>query len=302
MKVYVTGASGRVGKELMQALPDATPLVRRDCGLAHEIVTDFQLSSLEEILKDADVVIHLAGSRDFLDERKAWEGNVELTRNIVEAMPQSTRIIYSSSISVYGKKLAKIPADENSEVHPDTPYAKTKLEAEKIVAAHPDYVILRIGPVYGPGFEEYFSTLRMMEKGRMSIIGKGDNRIPFVHVSDVVDAMINAMAEGSGVYVIVGESLSQRKVYEIAARELGVKSPDKHTPVFLAMAFAHFQLFRQKHFGEKARFIPEDIAVLASDRAFDCKAAKADLNFSPRPLEEGIGEIVRLYQNDKKLN
>lgn len=295
-RIYVTGASGRLGRELLRAMPGAIPLVRKAHGLDNEMVTDFSSSSLGGILKDASAIIHLAGSRDFLDIRKAREGNVELTRRIVEAAPKDSRVVFASSISVYGKRLAHIPADEGTEPRPDTAYAKTKLEAERVVEGHPKHAILRIGPIYGPGFGEYFSVLTMLEKGRMSIIGDGKNRIPFVHVLDVVDALKAASSGGNGTYVIVGPTLSQEEVFAIAADALGVRPPTGHTPRFLAMALARYQLLRQERFKKKARFIPEDIAVLSSDRAFDCSAAMRDLGFRPRPLEEGIIEMVGLYK------
>jgi nucleoside-diphosphate-sugar epimerase len=297
-KVYLTGATGRLGRIVLRE-SSAIPIVRKKSGLKNEIVSDFSSNDLKKILKDADVVIHLAGSRDFLDRKKAWKGNVELTRKIVEATPESVKIIYSSSISVYGKKLAGIPADEQTRLVPDTPYAKTKLEAEKIVASH-NHVILRIGTVYGPGFEDYFKVLRLIDKGKMPIIGDGKNRIPFVHADDVVFAIKNAVDNGNGTYILAGECLNQNEVFNTAAKELGVKAPKNHMPVLLAKIYAHLALTWAEICGGEARFIPEDIAVLSSDREFDCRKAKIDLRFMPRPLKEGIAEMAKEYRKRNK--
>ncbi|MBU1682104.1 MAG: NAD(P)-dependent oxidoreductase [Candidatus Micrarchaeota archaeon] len=294
-KVYITGASGRLGRVILSKC-DAIPIVRKKSGLKDEILSDFSIANLEKILKDADAIIHLAGSRDFLDQKKAWEGNVELSRKIVEASPRTAKIIFSSSISVYGKKLARIPADEKTELHPDTPYAKTKIEAEKLVEKHPNHAILRIGPIYGPGFEEYFKILRLIEKGKMKIIGDGKNRIPFVQVDDVADAIINSIEKGIGKYVLVGECKAQKEIFEIAANELGVEAPAKHTSVFLAKIFAQYELFRSTHFGGSAKFIPEDIAVLSSDRAFNCSKARQEIGFSPISIKKGISQMVQRYR------
>jgi len=297
MKIYITGASGRLGRELLGLIPDAIPLVRKKCNIKNSIVTDFSSDQLKKTLKNADVVIHLAGSRDFLDQKKAWEGNVELTRRIVEAMPKTAKIIYSSSISLYGKKFVGLPANENTETRPDTPYAKTKLEAEKIISTTPNHVILRIGPIYGQGFEEYFKVLRMVAKGKMKIIGDGNNHIPFVHVSDVAMAIKNAIEKGHGIYVIVGDCLTQKQIYGIAAKSLEVEPPKKHLSITIAKLFAHFELFRTSNFGGTPKFIPEDIAVLSSDRDFDCKKAKKELEFEPRKLEDGIKEMIKEMQS-----
>jgi len=99
-KVFVTGASGRLGRAVLKMLPDAIPLVRNAAGLPHEVVTDFSSENLKPILMRAKAIIHLAGSLDFNDKEKLWQGNVELTRRIVEASPPTCRISLSRSISV----------------------------------------------------------------------------------------------------------------------------------------------------------------------------------------------------------
>lgn len=330
--IFVTGANGRLGMAVLEAIPEAKPLVRKEHGLKNEIVTDFSEKELEKILKHAKAVIHLAGSRDFLDKEKCREGNVELTEKIVNATPADGKIIFASSISIYGrviavtrtsklssscygnsddrkffkfstsqqlgygKKLAALPANEETSVHPDTPYAKTKLEAEWIVAKHPKQVILRIGPIYGPGFEEYFKVLETVEKGKMRILGNGDNHIPFVNVFDVAMVIKNSIERGNGTYVLVGECLTQKEVYAIAAKELGVEPPTEHASLFLAKGAAHFMLLKAKILGGKPKMIPEDVAVLTSNREFDCTKAKKELGFVPRPLVQGIQEMVKEFK------
>jgi nucleoside-diphosphate-sugar epimerase len=298
-KIYLTGASGRLGRIVLQKT-GAIPIVRRQSGLKNEIVSDFSEEELSRIFADADAIIHLAGSRDFLDIEKARRGNVELTKTVVSAAPENTKIVFSSSISVYGKKMAELPADESSSLHPDTAYARTKLDAEGIVSEHKNHVILRIGPVYGEGFEEYFKVLRMIEKGKMKIIGNGENRIPFVHAEDVALAIANSIEKGNGIYVLVGECLSQKEIFQIAAKALGVEEPKKQVSEFLAKLFSHYQLFKKNHYGGEAVFIPEDVAVLSSDRVFNCNKARRELGFAPRPLEKGIYEMVEGYRKRNK--
>src|SRR5271157_3727225 len=146
-KVYISGASGRLGASVL-AKTGGIPLVRKSGLAKNEIVTDFSTDQLKGIFKDAKAVIHLAGSMDTLDKKTLYDSNIALTWRIVDALPEETRIIFSSSISVYGKRLAKVPADEETRTHPDSNYSKTKLEAETIIKKHKDSVILRIGTIY----------------------------------------------------------------------------------------------------------------------------------------------------------
>lgn len=298
-KVYITGATGRLGSAVL-ARVDAVPLVRKRSGLKNEVVTDFSPADLRRILADASCVIHLAGSVDTLDTHGLHEANVELTRRIVEALPPHCRIVFSSSVSVYGKRLAQIPANEKTRPNPDSAYAKSKYDAEFQVAARSRHVILRISTIYGPQFADYGKVLSMIEKGKMRILGSGKNRIPFVHVDDVASAIANAVKEGNGTYVLAGDPLSQKEIYYIAARELGVHPPKGSVPLALALALAAYSEFTWRRGGKKPALTTEHISVLGYDRAFDCTRARKELGFAPRPLADGITEMVADYKRAKQ--
>lgn len=299
-RVFVTGASGRLGRAVMAMLPDAIPLVREPGGLKGEVVTDFSTDQLKGILAGAKAVVHLAGSVDTTDKRTLHDSNISLTWRIVDALPKGCRVVFASSISVYGKRLASMPANEGTEAHPDSDYARSKYEAEKSVAKWPDHVILRIGTIYGPQFDDYARVLGMIKKGRMRLIGKGTNRIPFVHVDDVAAAVAAAVGRGKGTYVIAGEPLAQKEIYWVAAKELGVEAPEKSVPLPLAMAMARIgeAIYRLTK-GGKPALTTEHVSILGYDRVFDCSRAKSDLGFSPRPLADGIREMVASLAKSK---
>ncbi len=294
-KIYITGATGKVGRAVLEKTR-AIPLVRKPAGLKNEIVTDFSAEELKKILKDAEVVLHIAGSIDTLDTKKMWRANVGLTRRLVAAVPKKCRIVFAGSIAVYGKKLAQIPADEKTEPRPDSAYAKSKYQAEKIVERHNNHVVLRIGPVYGPGFTDYSNVLSLIKKGRMRIIGDGKNRMSFVHVDDVADAFRKAIRKGKGAYIISGESLLQEEVYAAAAQQLGVPPPSKRIGRDIALFFAGMEEWKARFTGKKPVLTREHIGILGFDRVFDTGKAKKELGFRPRPLRKGIVELVKAYQ------
>lgn len=301
-KVYITGANGRVGRAVLRLLPDAIPLVRKESGLKNERVVDFFCSDeLKKTLRDADVVIHIAGSVKTYDKNELWKSNYELTKRIVDSLPPNARVVFASTISVYGKKPQENPADERTSVKPDSEYAKSKYEAEKLVAAHNNHVILRIGTVYGPEFDDYFYVLDMLAKGKMKMIGDGNNRIPFVHVDDVAKAFVAAVSEGNGVYIIGGEPKTQRMIYEIASKELGITPPDKNVPFMFADLAALLNEIKAGFSGKKPKITREHIAILGSDRNFDCSLARRELGFAPRSIEMGIAEMADLYKKRKRL-
>lgn len=269
--IYITGSTGRLGSEAVKRFPNAKKIKRGDS-------LDFP---------NATAIIHLAGSLNFNDENDLWESNVEYTRKVVAATPKNARLLYASSIAVYGKILAEIPADEETFCHPDSTYAKTKHEGEKIALQHPNAVALRIAIIYGtdPKFKEFYTFLRRIERGRIFIIGNGKNRIPFVHVQDVAHAIKNAINAPRGIYVISGESVEQEKAYQMAAKFLGVPAPKMHVPLWIAKLFS------------LAGLIPADhISMLYHNRMFNCARAKKYLRFKPRPFQTGLKELVAAYK------
>jgi nucleoside-diphosphate-sugar epimerase len=293
--VYVTGGSGRLGRSVIAAMPGCIPLVRRPSGLPGERVTDFSAEQLRSLLGEAKAVVHLAGEIFTRDKKRMFESNVGLTWRIVDAIPRDAKIVFASSISVYGKRPAQVPANEKTPTRPDSEYARSKLEAEGVVAKHQKHCILRIATIYGPQFGDYFLILEKIEKGKMRVIGGGENRVPFVHVDDAAKAIAAAAERGQGVYVISGESMKQKEIYEVAARELGVAPPAKSIPVIGADMVGMFSEMTKGRGGTTR----EHVAVLSSDRAFDCTKAKDELGFSPRPLADGMKEMVAEYRKLK---
>lgn len=293
MKIYLTGGNGKLGQEVLKKLPQAIPLVRKPCGLKQEVVVDFRNSAqLRKVLSDCDVLIHLAGSTKFWDSAALEEGNVMLTQHLLEALPQKAKIIFASSVAVYGKNVSG-KVDETTPPNPDSAYARTKYEAERMVMTRPGSVVLRIGPLYGPQFQDYAKFLQLIKKGRMVIFGDGKNLVSFVHVADVATAIKNSLKAKAGVYVLSGESLPQQEIYAIAAKEIGAKTPTIKIPLWLALLFAYIEEKLALLTGREPFITREHINILGRNRVFDSSKAAKELKFRPRPLALGIREMTK---------
>ncbi len=295
MKAYITGATGRLGRSVLEQV-DAIPLVRTKSGLPNEIVTNFSEASLKKILKDATHIIHLAGSVRTWDKNFLQEANVELTRRIVNASPPNCHIVFAGSITVYGKELEQIPADEGTPTNPDSDYSRTKLEAEQLVRTKKKHTILRLGVLYGPQFEDYFMVLHMIEKHKMKIFGDGSNRISFVHADDCATVFPKALRK-TGTFVVSGPSATQRQIYTYAAHALGAIPPNSTMPIWLAKLFARLEETKKT-----PKLTREHISILSADRVFDYSKAQQELGFNPRPIKRGIEEIVSDYMARKPQN
>ncbi len=283
--IYVTGANGRIGRYVMRRL-NGIAVVRRRCGFEREVVTDYEIEELRRIFRDAKAVIHLAG-KVVGSRKELWRSNVDLTENVVNAISDDVKLIFSSSIAVYGSKPPYM-ANEETPINPDNDYAKTKAKAEEIVSSHRNSVIMRIGTVYGP-FKDYFRMLSVIDKGVVPIIGRGENRIPFVHVEDVAECILRALEKDArGIYVVCGRSERLIDIMVYTARLLRGRFFIVRIPPSIARTLS------------KLLELSEHVKILTSDRVFDISKAVKELGFNPRDVWTGIREVVNVWRSSNE--
>jgi nucleoside-diphosphate-sugar epimerase len=116
---------------------------------------------------------------------------------------QVEKIIVTSSAGIFGE-LKTLPIDETHSIEPRTPYACSKLYAEKISLAYGELyginvTCLRYFNVYGPNqrFDAYGNVIpifmfRMLNGESLHIFGDGEQTRDFVNVHDVVQANIRS--------------------------------------------------------------------------------------------------------------
>lgn len=221
MKILLTGIDGYIGTQLGQALLekgyDVTGLDTRFYrgellydGIVHipKIIEKDTREITVEDLKGFDVVIHLAElSNDPLtvnDPENTYKinhtGSVELAKKAKTAGVK--RFIYSSSCSAYGIAKEDMVSEE-SEVNPQTAYAKCKVLVEKDVAKLADDtftpVFLRNATVFGASPRMRFDLVVNNLSGlayttkEIKMTSDGSPWRPLVHVLDVCEAFITTL-------------------------------------------------------------------------------------------------------------
>lgn len=284
MKVYITGGNSRLSYYVNKYI-NGIRLGRKKTDSV-DIVTNYEKTELKEILKDADIVVHLAG-KVIGTYNDLMESNVFLTQRIVESIPKKAKIIFASSVSVYGKNIKN--GDEKSDINPDTNYAKTKAMAEEIVKKHKNYVILRIGTLYGEKYKMYFKIFDLLKRGLMPIIG--NNKVPFTYAYDVGKIFKNVMNK-KGIYVVSSRGYPINYVIKLSAKFLRVNGPKIKIPT---MCLRITSLINK--FIKISDFFDEEIVLsLISDRTFNPKKAEKELDFNITPIEKGVKNMVNFYE------
>jgi len=144
----------------------------------------------------------------------------------------------------------------------------------------------------------------MLENKKMPVFGNGKNIIQYIHVNDLIQALLLVLEKGQPgqIYTVAGKDMkSQRELYEIICKNLGVPFVEKHVSTTVAKFLLNLRNLGKKVRGEKPKFITEYISKLSADRTFNLTKAKNELGFEPKVgYEEGISEMVEKYKKLKE--
>jgi nucleoside-diphosphate-sugar epimerase len=213
MNACVTGGTGFIGGPLVQRLlaegaivrvlarpsPRADELESRGAKVVRGQLSDFEAAA--RAVEGADVVFHIAAKVNPPGTKaEFFESNVSGTDSILKASLQNGvgKVIYLSSVAVYGLVRAGERIDENTEYDPAPQfrdyYAQSKIAADALVVSFGKrtglpIVVLRPGLIYGPGRPLPLGLLGF-PAGRANIVfGKPGYRVPVNFTENLLDAM-----------------------------------------------------------------------------------------------------------------
>jgi nucleoside-diphosphate-sugar epimerase len=322
MRALVTGATGYLGRHLLEALGDArahrTALVRSahayraepwtaavgDVALVEGLVTEpATLSSAPGLRPDPaggrfDCIYHLAGkvAHTRLGAAETLRVNVEGTLAMVRlASAHRARLVFVSTSGTVGCfRHEDQHADEQSPYCTTTiahwPYYDSKRRAEeeaRKLAARLDVelVIVRPPVLLGPGDHRYRSTSHVSR-----LI---DRRLPFVpgggiHFADVRDVARALVAIGSHdrprpIYHTPGHSMPLRRFFGLCHEVSSVAPPSRRVPYWLQWSLATVNEGVGTLRGSPTRWLPDPVVIEMAARHWDMRSLFAEQDLGYTP-------------------
>ena len=259
MRALVTGGAGFIGSNLVDALVDRGDDVvvvddlssgKRENinGAARLVELDIRdADALHAVFADVspDVCFHLAAQADVPTSVRRpdfdAEVNVVGTVRVLQAAGASTFVVFSSTGgAIYGE--CERPAREDDPRRPLSPYGTAKLAAEEYLAAWnrlyaTRHTSLRFANVYGPRQEAGLEGgvvaifLDAMAAGQeTAVFGDGLQTRDFVHVDDVVAAMLRVPGVGGVFNIGSGVETTVAELHELCRTVSGDGRPPRKDP------------------------------------------------------------------------
>jgi UDP-glucose 4-epimerase len=297
-KVVVTGGAGFIGYHLTKRLSELTSNLTiydnlssgkmenvKDVPKAKFVKGDILDAKKICNLEKADLIYHLAAQvvvpYSMENPMIDFETNAKGTVQVLEkARKDDAKLVFASSAAVYGNPTV-FPTPESYGFHPFSCYGLSKVVGEEYCNMYREQygleiAITRFANVYGlrcHGVIHDFLDKLAANPGKLEIIGTGLQSRDFVHISDVVDALVTVGSEdftNGQVYNLgLGKTVT---IIELANMMLKIMGLEKKT--FVTTTGQSWQ---------------GDVTKIW----FDNNKARKELNWNPKiTLEEAIREVI----------
>jgi len=297
-KVLVTGGAGFIGYHLCNKLQNLTDNLTiyddlssgkmenvRDVPKAKFVKGDILDLKALCALQKQDLIYHLAAQvvvpysmeNPLID----FETNAKGTLCVLEkARKDDAKLVFASSAAVYGNPTI-FPTPETYGFHPFSCYGLSKVVGEEYCQMYReqyglDIVITRFANVYGlrcHGVIHDFLDKLVKNKDKLEIIGTGKQSRDFVHISDVVDALVKVgvmkSVDGQVYNLGIGKTVTILELAKMMLQILGLQDRTVVTTTGVSWQ--------------------GDVTKIW----FDNSKARKELNWNPKvTLEDAIKEVI----------
>lgn len=310
--VAITGGTGFVGRHLVArhvALGDEVRYLTRSranaaLSGATPYVGDLRSGTgLSSFAAGADVLYHCAA--ELQDPSIMDDVNVRGTEQLLAAAQGEVGLwVQLSSTGVYGPVRSGV-VDEERLLAPANAYECSKATADELVLEYSQSglrsVLVRPSNVYGSDMsnQSLFQMIRMINKGLFFYIGSPDAMANYLHVENLVDAMVlcaEAVHVENGREYIVSDHCRLEELVDVIAANLGRQRPSLRLPepmlrilAGLCSPIPGFPLSLSR------------IDALTNRTIYSTERIEGELGYHNHiSMADGMGELVRAWQNAQR--
>ena len=310
MRVFITGASGFIGRALHERYTADGHEVR-GCDLVPDPARDVVLGDVgepgpwQEHAAGCELVIHTAATVSLRLERpdEVWRANVLGTVHALDAAARggAERFVHFSSVTAFGFDFPD-GVDERYPVHNTyVPYPDTKIASEQVVLqAHIEgrvnATIVRPGDVYGPRSRAWaVIPTELIKARRFTLPGGGRGIHSPVYIDNLVDGVVLAAASPAAAGQIFtlsdGVGVPCREFFRPHADLVGRRLMTLPTPVAVAAAGIVQQVARLQPGDNDIN--PGSVRYLLRRGTYSIEKARSVLGWQPRVgVPEGLERTV----------
>lgn len=329
-KVLVTGASGFLGREVVNELQknkiyEVSGLIGKTSktdyfenstptNILRVDIADYStLEIAKNKLKGTDCVIHTAGlAHQFgrTTKKDFWNVNVRGTENICKLASEleARQFVLISSVSVYGDH-GDAEIFETFECRPESFYAESKLEAESKAqdfcqANDIHLTILRPSTIIGEGDRGNTSrVINLIDKKRFVWVGNGDNKKSLIYKNDVARGILRSIeainSDSAEIYNLTAQPVTMKEIVFAVAENLHLKIPRIKIPEALVRDF--FRLSAATRSFAYLRNLEKTVEKWLSDDIFSGKKFNDHFNFKPETsISDALAKQVDHYLKYQK--
>ena len=330
MLVLITGATGFVGRHLVERLvreghacralvrseTDVAALESQGVSVVRGSLADEY--ALREAARDAEAVVHLAGSRGARTEAEMLDINARGTARLAEASlaaaPSLRRFVYVSTLAATPPQ----PAAPRGSARPRAlsrqarrlsrsadVFGRSKRAGERRLlelAERLPVTVLRVPRVYGPGDRTWLPMTRAAKRHLVPLPGAGQRPLRLVYVEDLCDAIVLALTQphesGQVLYIGGERQVTLRDLKRAVAGVLGVRARPLPLPRWLyGLGLSSGLRARRRPLGALALGATEATPL---DRCQGCSPREAEAALGWRPqtsLSKGLETTIEWYRD-----
>ncbi len=323
MKAFITGGTGFVGANLVEALNregiearvlrrESSSLLALD-GLEYESAVGDILrpaAQLAELMAGCDWVFHVAAVSDYWRQGTEWlyKVNVEGTKNVLAAAQLAGvgRFVHTSSLAALGLPEAGQLLDESSQFNlapAQWPYAHSKhlaeIEVQRAVDGGLSAVIVNPTAVLGPRDVNEISGSIVLEAARGLLRFFPPGGTNYVDVADVAAGHIAAAKIGQvgERYLLGGINLSHQEVVTTVCEIVGRPTPKlRISPWSLPIAAVGVRVGRF-FLGNKIPMDANQVRLSGATIFADSRKAKKELKLPQTPFNTTVQRTFDWYNS-----